>query len=178
MDVRVSGIIEFDGVSLFSNGRMVIFDLLPLGALVYLVHAAQVRITFLKAIIMEEEDKVLVEIARELITKRFKEDHHHIAAALRTTSGRIFTGVHVEAYIGRITVCGEAIAIGAAATGGDTDIDTIVAVNELGAIVSPCGMCRELISDYSPDAKVIIDRKGQPVKVDISELLPDKYSRE
>jgi cytidine deaminase len=127
---------------------------------------------------MKEKDKALIEIARDLISKRYKEDRHHIAAALRTTSGKIFTGVHVEAYIGRITVCGEAIAIGAAATGGDTEIDTIVAVNELGAIVSPCGMCRELISDYSNKAKVIIARNGQLIKVDVSELLPDKYSRE
>ncbi len=127
---------------------------------------------------MEEKDIELIEIAKDLISKRFKEDRHHIAAALRTTSGKIFTGVHIEAYIGRITVCGEAIAIGAAATGGDTEIDTIVAVNELGAIVSPCGMCRELISDYSAQAKVIITRGGQLVKVSVSELLPDKYIRE
>lgn len=127
---------------------------------------------------MEEDDEELIQIAKDLISKRFKEDRHHIAAALRTTSGKVFTGVHIEAYIGRITVCGEAIAIGAAATGGDTEIDTIVAVNELGAIVSPCGMCRELISDYSAQAKVIITRKGQLVKVSVSELLPDKYSRE
>ena len=127
---------------------------------------------------MNKEDEVLVEIARDLISKRYKEDRHHIAAALRTTSGKVFTGVHIEAYIGRITVCGEAIAIGAAATGGDTEIDTIVAVNELGTVVSPCGMCRELISDYSDTAKVIIARQGKLIKVDVSELLPDKYSRE
>ena len=64
------------------------------------------------------------------------------------------------------------------ATGGDTEIDTIVAVNELGTVVSPCGMCRELISDYSDTAKVIIARQGKLIKVDVSELLPDKYSRE
>ncbi|PKO01082.1 MAG: cytidine deaminase [Chloroflexi bacterium HGW-Chloroflexi-4] len=127
---------------------------------------------------MDDNDNQLIEIARELISKRFKEDHHHIAATLRTISGNIFSGVHVEAYIGRITVCGEAIAIGAAATGGDTEIDTIVAVNELGDIVSPCGMCRELISDYSINARVIIVRNGKPVKVNILELLPDKYTRE
>lgn len=127
---------------------------------------------------MLAEDFELIEIARDLISRRYKEDYHHIAAALRTTSGKVFTGVHVEAYIGRITVCGEAIAIGAAATGGDTHIDTIVAVNELGEIVSPCGMCRELISDYSQNSRVIINRRGQPEKVDIAGLLPDKYSRE
>jgi cytidine deaminase len=84
----------------------------------------------------------------------------------------------VEAYVGRITVCGEAVAIGAAATGGDTEIETIVAVNELGTIVSPCGMCRELISDYAPDAQVISPRGEAPVKVPVLDLLPDKYVRE
>ena len=122
-------------------------------------------------------DHGLVEVARELIAIRFEEDHHHIAAALRTTSGEIYTGVHVEAYVGRITICAEAVAIGAAATAGDTKIHTIVAVNELGDIVSPCGMCRELISDYSPEARVILQRQGEPITVPVLELLPDKYTR-
>ncbi|NOR88752.1 MAG: cytidine deaminase [Anaerolineales bacterium] len=122
-------------------------------------------------------DEELIHIARELIAARFKEGYHHIAAALRTTSGRIYSGVHVEANVGRITVCAEAIAIGAAATAGDTSIETIVALNELGEIVSPCGMCRELISDYSPEAYVVVLRSGQPANVPVRELLPDKYSR-
>jgi len=119
----------------------------------------------------------LIQIARELIQRRFVEGRHHIAAALRTRSGAVFTGVHIEAYVGRIAVCGEAIAIGAAATAGDTDIETIVAVNKLGEIVSPCGMCRELIGDYSSTATVIIPRGSQPVAVPIADLLPDKYQR-
>ena len=122
-------------------------------------------------------DEELINIARVLIAARFKEGCHHIAAVLRTTSGSIYSGVHVEAYVGRIAVCAEAIAIGAAATAGDTSIQTIVAVNELGEIVSPCGMCRELISDYSPEACVVVLRSGQPANVPVMELLPDKYSR-
>jgi len=121
-------------------------------------------------------DEELIIIARELIAARFKEGCHHIAAALRTTSGRIYSGVHLEAYVGRIAVCAEAIAIGAATTAGDTHIESIVAVNELGEIVSPCGMCRELISDYAPEACVVVLRSGQPVNVPVMELLPDKYS--
>ena len=39
-------------------------------------------------------------------------------------------------------------------------------------------MCRELISDYGPNAKVIIPRDGKPVAVPVGELLPDKYSRD
>lgn len=122
-------------------------------------------------------DDELIQIGRDLIKRRFVEGRHHIAAALRTRSGAVFSGVHIEAYVGRITVCGEAIAIGAAATAGDTDIEVIVAVNELGEVVSPCGMCRELIGDYSPAARVIIPRSGQHVSVPVAELLPDKYQR-
>ena len=122
-------------------------------------------------------DEELINIAKELIAARFKKGCHHIAAALRTTSGSIYSGVHLEAYVGRIAVCAEAIALGAAATAGDTSIETIVAVNELGEIVSPCGMCRELISDYSPEACVVVLRSGQPMNVPAIELLPDKYSR-
>jgi len=99
-----------------------------------------------------------------------------MGTALRPHSASTST-LRAQAHVGRLAVCGEAIAIGAAATAGDTSIESIVAVNELGEIVSPCGMCRELISDYSPEAYVVIVRSGQPVSVSIMELLPDKYAR-
>ena len=122
-------------------------------------------------------DAELIDTARALICRRFVEGRHHIGAALRTRSGAVFTGVHLEAYVGRIAVCAEAIALGAAAIAGDTDIDTIVAVNELGEVASPCGMCRELISDYAPSAKVLIPNGTEPISVPVSELLPHKYRR-
>ncbi|MHB2156250.1 cytidine deaminase [Calditrichota bacterium GD2] len=126
---------------------------------------------------MTNQDLELIETARVLIKKRFVEGRHHIAAALRTKSGKVFSGVHVEVYVGRITICGEAVAIGAAATAGDTDIETIVAVDETGRIVSPCGMCREMIADYSPDAQVIILKDKQPQTIKIAELLPFQYEQ-
>ncbi len=122
-------------------------------------------------------DSELIEAARSLIRTRFTEGKHHIGAALRTRAGSIYSGVHLEANVGRIAVCAEAIALGAAATHGDTDIDTVVAVNELGAIVSPCGMCRELISDYSGGAMVLLASPAGFRKVPVLELLPDKYKR-
>ncbi|RLD10167.1 cytidine deaminase [candidate division KSB1 bacterium] len=126
---------------------------------------------------MNKKDKELIETARKLIQKRFIEGRHHIASVLRTKSGKIFSGVHVEVYVGRITVCGEAVAIGAAATAGDTNIETIVAVDETGRIVSPCGMCREMIADYSPQADVIILKDNVPQKIKIAELLPFQYEQ-
>ncbi len=119
----------------------------------------------------------LINTASQLIAARFKPDYHEIGAALRTRSGQVFSAVHLEATVGRIAVCAEAVAIGMAATAGDTQIEMIVAVNRIGQVVSPCGMCRELIADYAPDAKVIVPDETGPIIVAISDLLPNKYHR-
>jgi cytidine deaminase len=122
-------------------------------------------------------DKVLVEEARRIIAQRFKENWHHIGCALRTHSGRVFSAVHLEAYVGRIAVCAEAVAIGMGAAVGDTEIDTIVAVNRHGQVVAPCGMCRELIADYSSTARVIVPGERGEEVVPVAALLPNKYVR-
>ena len=108
---------------------------------------------------------------------------HEVAAALRTVSGAVQCGLHVESSIGRASICAEGAAIAAAAAAGDTAIETIVAVLDTGdgwRVVTPCGLCRELISDYSPDATVIdydasLDEPVRPVPV--MELLPGKTTR-
>jgi cytidine deaminase len=65
-----------------------------------------------------------------------------------------------------------------AAAAGDTDIQTIVAVNLEGVVVSPCGMCRELISDYSPCAQVIVPSTTEKAEaVTITSLLPNRFKK-
>ena len=120
-------------------------------------------------------DQEIIQAARDIMRRRYVEDKHCIGSAIRTKRGNLFVGVHVEAGCGRISVCGEAVAIGVAATHGDTDIAQIVAVTESGYIVPPCGMCRELISDYAPDALVILELDDGIKCVPVLELLPEKY---
>lgn len=122
-----------------------------------------------------DPDREIIRAAREVMETRYVAGKHCIGAAIRTKKGNLFVGVHVEASCGRIAVCGEAIAIGVAATHGDTAISQIVAVTESGDIVPPCGMCRELISDYAQDAYVILERSGEVKCVPVLELLPEKY---
>ena len=110
---------------------------------------------------------------------------HTVAAAVRSNDGQIWTGVHLGATVGRLSVCAEPIAFGRAVLDGDGTIETIVAVRhpkpeetdrEL-AVVSPCGACRELIVDYSPDAWVILKGSDGLLKVKVSALLPSPYRR-
>jgi cytidine deaminase len=129
----------------------------------------------------------LIEAASAAIRSRYRYDWQEVGAALRTRSGKIFAGVSLDAYLGRMAVCAEAVALGQAITNaGETGIETIVAVrhpapeekNRSIAVVSPCGACRELIWDYDRNARVIVPGDGGPVAVGVGELLPNKYSRE
>jgi cytidine deaminase len=133
-----------------------------------------------------QADKALIAAASRAITRRYRDDWQEVGAALRTRSGKIFTGVNLDAYLGRMAVCAEAVALGRAVVDlGDAGIDMIVAVrhpppaqkDRTIAVVSPCGACRELIFDYDRNARVIVPDGKSPKIVPIADLLPNKYTR-
>lgn len=134
---------------------------------------------------LTKEDRDLIKAAEELIKKLFEFEKHHVAAALRTKSGKIYTAVNIETYVNRISVCAESIVIGKAISEGEKEFDTIVAVRHPCPdekersikVVSPCGMCREVICDYGPDSMAIIPYGEKVVRCNVSELLPVKYKR-
>ena len=131
------------------------------------------------------EDERLIAEARAVLAKYYMPGKHHVGAALRTTTGRIFVAVHLEANVGRASVCAEAIALGKAISEGESGFDTIVAVRRPAAaasdadiaVVSPCGICRELLSDYGADLRVIFADGGAVKKCGVLDLLPGKYTR-
>jgi cytidine deaminase len=131
-------------------------------------------------------DHELIAAASAAIKSRYRDDWQEVGAALRTRAGKVYTGVNLDAYLGRMAVCAEAVALGRAVVDlGEAGIDTIVAVrhpapgekNQAIAVVSPCGACRELIFDYDPRARVIVPNGKAPAAVPIGDLLPNKYRR-
>ena len=131
-------------------------------------------------------DRELIAAATAAIKQRYRDDWQEVGAALRTRGGKIFTGVNLDAYLGRMAVCAEAVALGRAVVDtGDAGIETIVAVrhpppeekDQTIAVVSPCGACRELIFDYDPKARVVVPNGRTAAAVPIADLLPNKYSR-
>jgi cytidine deaminase len=130
-------------------------------------------------------DRELLDAAISLIRARYVENRHHIAAALRGNSGRIYTGLHLDTYVGRASVCAEAVAVGQAMAAGEIGIEAIVSVRhprprEQHAepqIVSPCGICREMLNDFAPGARVLLPGAEGPQARAVESLLPDKYRR-
>ncbi|MCG3418538.1 cytidine deaminase [Oceanobacillus jordanicus] len=132
---------------------------------------------------LEEEDYELIKEAEKVIEKNYIYGRHHIGSAVRAKSGKVYAAVHLEANVGRIAVCGEAMAMGKSISEGDHEFNTIVAVAhphphediEKCWVVAPCGMCRELISDYGSNTDVIISYNDTLVKCNVMDLLPEKY---
>jgi len=139
-------------------------------------------------------DRALIEKATAAIRDRYRpgveRTSRSVGAALRTDSGEVYTGVNLTAATPRASVCAEPIAVGAAVTAGDLDFGTIVSVkyspetslrasesmteeDEEAVVISPCGVCRELIRDYDPTTEVIVDGDDGLLKLQIVDLLPD-----
>lgn len=131
----------------------------------------------------DQDDNDLLEAARAAIRQRYRLDWHVVGAALRLKSGQIVTGVNMAANVGRIAVCAESIALGRAVTEhGSAEVERIVAVYHLPdgntPVIAPCGMCREMLSDYAPAAQVLMpDGPCGCTLVPIQSLLPGKYRR-
>ena len=123
----------------------------------------------------------LIEQAKQLIQSRYCKDGHHtvVAAALLTKDGKTYTSLNVGTYQPSVATCAEIIAIGMALKDNpDFQIEAIVSVRDAdGYIITPCGKCREYISDYSNNKAVVCvpQEDGDYEFLPISDLLPNKY---
>ncbi|MFD2766124.1 cytidine deaminase family protein [Micromonospora eburnea] len=123
---------------------------------------------------MRDTDRALVQAATAVAKLRCRSDNHSVAAAARTTDGRVFTGVNVYHFTGG--PCAEVVAIGAAATQGAGELETIVAVGDRGrGVIPPCGRCRQVLLDYFPSIKVIVGPMDALRAVPVADLLPETY---
>jgi cytidine deaminase len=133
---------------------------------------------------MPAPDVELLRTAEALLERVYVFNRHEVATALRTPDGSVFTGVHLEGSCRRSSICAEGIALGAARGAlptGPLTVETIVSVQIKPAgtfrIIAPCGVCRELISDYSPDTTVWLTGADGPLAMPALDLLPEKTRR-
>ena len=80
----------------------------------------------------------------------------YVGAALVTVGGNLYTGINVSVNCG-IGFCAEHSAVSEMIKNGETKIRRIVAATAKGAILPPCGRCRELL--FQVDATNL----GQPL---------------
>ena len=123
---------------------------------------------------LNDTDKKLIEIALDVLSKNFDDGiyNHTVGCAILCKNGNIYKGVNCDGIHGS---CAEYVTMGIAISAGEREFDTIVAVHEkaTNSVLSPCGNCRQMLYEYCPDVKVIVnDENGNLIKVKARDLLP------
>ena len=96
-----------------------------------------------------------------------------VGAALLAEDGRIFTGCNVENLSYGLTNCAERVALQTAVAAGCRSFVKVAIVAETRAAISPCGACRQVLAEFSPDLLVLSEGADRaPERWRLSELLP------
>ena len=104
-----------------------------------------------------------------------------VGAALRTRSGKIYTGCNIDNY-GIQGICAERTAFVKALSEGEKDFKSITIVGayhdeEPTKKCMPCGYCRQFMREYvDKDFKiVVVNEDGSYEEYTIDDLLPHSY---
>ena len=98
-----------------------------------------------------------------------------VAAAILSSSGRIYTGVCVDTC-STLGICAERNAIFNMLTNGEQEIQKVLAIMPSGKIGAPCGACRELMVQMMPKKykgiEIMLDFEGEKT-ISLGELTPE-----
>ena len=101
----------------------------------------------------------------------------HVGAALITQDDKIYTGCNIESSSYSLTICAERTAIFKAISEGERKFKAIAVAGDTEGFISPCGACRQIISDLCGDIDIIlVNSKNETKVMKTSELLPFAFS--
>lgn len=102
-----------------------------------------------------------------------------VGAAVLTEDGKIYTGCNIENASYGATNCAERTAIFKAISEGHKTIEAIAIVGVIDDYTYPCGICRQVISEFASDNTKIILGKGENEYIvkTIDEILPGAFTK-
>ena len=124
-----------------------------------------------------DERQTLIKQAVEIRKRAYVPySNYPVGAAVRTKSGKVFTGVNIENAAYPQTMCAERVAIFKAVSEGESEFDVITVVTNNGG--SPCGGCRQVLAEFGLDTVVLIaDGDGNLHKeLTVADLLPEAFT--
>lgn len=103
--------------------------------------------------------------------------NYAVASALLTSDGTIFKGINIENATYGATICSERVAVSKAVSEGYKDFVAIAVVTaDKESMPYPCGICRQVLSEFSPNMLVIVAKSETLYKaLKLSDMLPYKF---
>ncbi len=105
-----------------------------------------------------------------------------VGAALLTKGGKVFAGCNVENASYGACLCAERNAIGQMVAAGQAEPVACAVVTKGPRGGSPCGICRQVLSEFASDMTVVLvgvtdDGKEERRHTTLAALLPDAFER-
>ena len=102
-----------------------------------------------------------------------------VGAAIECEDGSVFLGCNIENAAYGDTVCAERVAVYKAISEGRRKFRRIAVAANIGSYCMPCGSCRQVLSEFSPEMEILCAREdGRYVSYLLSELLPKRFEGE
>ena len=102
-----------------------------------------------------------------------------VGAALECEDGSVYTGCNIENAAYSATVCAERTAVFKAVSEGKRRFRRIVVAGRSDKPCVPCGVCRQVLNEFSPDMEVIcLDQNGGELSMSLRDLLPRSFGPE
>jgi cytidine deaminase len=100
-----------------------------------------------------------------------------VGAAVLATDGSITEGCNVENASYPAGICAERSAVAAAVARGNRSFEALVIATEADEPTPPCGICRQVLVEFSPRMLVVaVNRDGRETRWTIEELLPKAFN--
>jgi cytidine deaminase len=102
-----------------------------------------------------------------------------VGSAVLTKSGKVFTGANIENASYGASVCAERVALFKAISEGETEIVEIAVVTGAEEPTMPCGICRQVLKEFSENLKIYAaNLEGKVIETTIDRLFPMAFTRE
>lgn len=124
----------------------------------------------------EQEIKNLIDhaiVAREKTYSPYS--HFGVGAVLVCEDGSIYEGCNIENASYGLTNCAERTAIFKSVSEGHKSFKALVVVADTEGPCSPCGACRQVISEFEIPYIIMANLKGDYTVVELDELLPFRF---
>ena len=119
-------------------------------------------------------DRELLSLAREAARNAYVPySQFPVGAAVECADGSVVTGCNVENAAFGSTICAERTAIVKAVSEGHTEFRRIAIYGEGKNYCMPCGACRQVMAEFSPEMEVLCTKAGGSyVSYSLSKLMP------
>ena len=125
----------------------------------------------------QAENQMLFERACAALDRAYAPySNFRVGACLLAEDGRVFDGCNVENASYGATICAERTAVVKAVSEGARSF-TAIAVVGVETDAWPCGICRQVLNEFSADMRVVCGnaRSGTFGAMKLSELLPMSF---